>query len=94
MPITGLIGVGLIQGRIWGDRATVVESSRLSSLVWIPQVSHSSPLCLLLLADKSTTFSVTIKTGDKKNAGTDANVFITFFGTKDNNGKREAPRRA
>ncbi|XP_032741568.1 lipoxygenase homology domain-containing protein 1 isoform X1 [Rattus rattus] len=36
--------------------------------------------------DKSTTFSVTIKTGDKKNAGTDANVFITFFGTKDNNG--------
>nr|XP_038952564.1 lipoxygenase homology domain-containing protein 1 isoform X2 [Rattus norvegicus] len=36
--------------------------------------------------DKSTTFSVTIKTGDKKNAGTDANVFITLFGTKDNNG--------
>ncbi|XP_031222113.1 lipoxygenase homology domain-containing protein 1 [Mastomys coucha] len=36
--------------------------------------------------DKSTTFSVTIKTGDKKNAGTDANVFITLFGTQDNNG--------
>lgn len=50
----------------------------------------SSPLCPLLLADKSTTFSVTIKTGDKKNAGTDANVFITLFGTQDNNGEREA----
>ncbi|XP_006835208.1 PREDICTED: lipoxygenase homology domain-containing protein 1 [Chrysochloris asiatica] len=36
--------------------------------------------------DKSTTFSVTIKTGDKKNAGTDANVFIILFGTQDNNG--------
>nr|XP_060469739.1 lipoxygenase homology domain-containing protein 1 isoform X2 [Panthera onca] len=36
--------------------------------------------------DKSTTFSVTIKTGDKKNAGTDANVFITLFGTQDNTG--------
>ncbi|XP_066870763.1 lipoxygenase homology domain-containing protein 1-like [Kogia breviceps] len=33
--------------------------------------------------DKSTTFSITIKTGDKKNAGTDANVFITLFGTQD-----------
>lgn len=43
---------------------------------------HSSP------ADKSTTFSVTIKTGDKKNAGTDANVFITLFGTQDDTGKR------
>ncbi|KAM9632188.1 lipoxygenase homology domain-containing protein 1 isoform 3-T3 [Trichechus inunguis] len=36
--------------------------------------------------DKSTTFSVTIKTGDKKNAGTDANVFVTLFGTQDNTG--------
>lgn len=40
-----------------------------------------------LLADKSTTFSVTVKTGDKKNAGTDANVFITLFGTQDDTGK-------
>ncbi|XP_023606577.1 lipoxygenase homology domain-containing protein 1 isoform X2 [Myotis lucifugus] len=36
--------------------------------------------------DKSTTFQVTIKTGDKKNAGTDANVFITLFGTQDDTG--------
>uniref|UniRef100_A0A2K5ZXC7 Lipoxygenase homology domain-containing protein 1 n=2 Tax=Mandrillus leucophaeus TaxID=9568 RepID=A0A2K5ZXC7_MANLE len=36
--------------------------------------------------DKSTTFSVTIKTGVKKNAGTDANVFITLFGTQDDTG--------
>lgn len=41
-----------------------------------------------LPADKSTTFSVTVKTGDKKNAGTDANVFITLFGTKDDTGKK------
>ncbi|XP_005372931.1 PREDICTED: lipoxygenase homology domain-containing protein 1 isoform X1 [Chinchilla lanigera] len=36
--------------------------------------------------DKLTTFSVTIKTGDKKNAGTDANVFITLFGMQDDTG--------
>ncbi|KAF6302998.1 lipoxygenase homology domains 1 [Rhinolophus ferrumequinum] len=36
--------------------------------------------------DKCTTFSVTVKTGDKKNAGTDAKVFITLFGTEDNTG--------
>ncbi|KAI5773005.1 LOXHD1 [Gulo gulo luscus] len=48
----------------------------------------SNPLDSLALEqkDKSTTFSVTIKTGDKKNAGTDANVFITLFGTQDNTG--------
>ncbi|XP_044239129.1 lipoxygenase homology domain-containing protein 1 isoform X1 [Ursus arctos] len=48
----------------------------------------SSPLNSLALEqkDKSTTFSVTVKTGDKKNAGTDANVFITLFGTQDNTG--------
>uniref|UniRef100_G3T1Y4 Lipoxygenase homology PLAT domains 1 n=1 Tax=Loxodonta africana TaxID=9785 RepID=G3T1Y4_LOXAF len=48
----------------------------------------NSPLDNLVLEqkDKSTTFSVTIKTGDKKNAGTDANVFITLFGTQDNTG--------
>lgn len=40
------------------------------------------------LADKLTTFSVTVKTGDKKNAGTDANVFITLFGTEDDTGKK------
>ncbi|XP_038600030.1 lipoxygenase homology domain-containing protein 1 isoform X2 [Tachyglossus aculeatus] len=33
--------------------------------------------------DKSTTYTVSVKTGDKKNAGTDANVFITLFGTDD-----------
>ncbi|XP_027432285.2 lipoxygenase homology domain-containing protein 1 isoform X2 [Zalophus californianus] len=48
----------------------------------------SNPLDNLALEqkDKSTTFSVTVKTGDKKNAGTDANVFITLFGTQDNTG--------
>ncbi|XP_015337724.1 lipoxygenase homology domain-containing protein 1 isoform X3 [Marmota marmota marmota] len=48
----------------------------------------SNPLGNLALEqkDKSTTFSVTVKTGDKKNAGTDANVFITLFGTQDDTG--------
>ncbi|XP_046284402.1 lipoxygenase homology domain-containing protein 1 isoform X3 [Marmota monax] len=48
----------------------------------------SNPLDNLALEqkDKSTTFSVTVKTGDKKNAGTDANVFITLFGTQDDTG--------
>ncbi|XP_075267211.1 lipoxygenase homology domain-containing protein 1 [Opisthocomus hoazin] len=35
---------------------------------------------------KSTTYTVKVKTGDKKNAGTDANVFITLYGTKDDTG--------
>ncbi|XP_037364471.1 lipoxygenase homology domain-containing protein 1 [Talpa occidentalis] len=50
--------------------------------------ANNNPLDSLALEqkDKSTTFSVTIKTGDKKNAGTDANVFITLFGTKDDTG--------
>ncbi|XP_014324136.2 lipoxygenase homology domain-containing protein 1 [Xiphophorus maculatus] len=34
----------------------------------------------------STTYTVKIKTGDKKYAGTDANVFMTLFGTKDDTG--------
>ncbi|XP_071988971.1 lipoxygenase homology domain-containing protein 1 isoform X1 [Engystomops pustulosus] len=35
---------------------------------------------------KSTTYTVRVKTGDKKNAGTDANVFIVLFGEKDDTG--------
>ncbi|XP_063036774.1 lipoxygenase homology domain-containing protein 1 [Melospiza melodia melodia] len=35
---------------------------------------------------KSTTYSVKVKTGDKKNAGTDANVFIILYGSKDDTG--------
>ncbi|XP_068933675.1 lipoxygenase homology domain-containing protein 1 isoform X3 [Petaurus breviceps papuanus] len=38
------------------------------------------------MKDKSTMYSVTVKTGDKKKAGTDANVFITLFGTDDDTG--------
>ncbi|XP_025021880.1 lipoxygenase homology domain-containing protein 1 [Python bivittatus] len=34
----------------------------------------------------STTFSVRVKTGDKKNAGTDSNVFIILYGSKDDTG--------
>lgn len=49
---------------------------------------YNSLLYTIFLADKSTTFSVTIKTGVKKNAGTDANVFITLFGTQDDTGKK------
>ncbi|XP_059505870.1 lipoxygenase homology domain-containing protein 1 [Stegostoma tigrinum] len=35
---------------------------------------------------QSTTYTVRVKTGEKKNAGTDANVFITLFGEKDDTG--------
>ncbi|XP_073445861.1 lipoxygenase homology domain-containing protein 1 isoform X1 [Dendrobates tinctorius] len=35
---------------------------------------------------KSTTYTVRVKTGDKKNGGTDANVFIILFGEKDDTG--------
>lgn len=35
----------------------------------------------------STTYNMRIKTGDKKYAGTDANVFVTLYGTKDDTGK-------
>ncbi|XP_053159933.1 lipoxygenase homology domain-containing protein 1-like [Hemicordylus capensis] len=35
---------------------------------------------------QSTTFTVTVKTADKKRGGTDANVFIVLYGTKDDTG--------
>ncbi|KAH0627806.1 hypothetical protein JD844_008220 [Phrynosoma platyrhinos] len=35
---------------------------------------------------QSTTFTVTVKTGDKKYGGTDSNVFIVLYGTKDDTG--------
>lgn len=35
----------------------------------------------------STTYTVRIKTGDKEYAGTDANVFMVLYGTKDDTGK-------
>lgn len=34
----------------------------------------------------STTYTLRIKTGDKKYAGTDANVFMILYGTKDDTG--------
>lgn len=34
----------------------------------------------------STTYTVRIKTGDKKYAGTDADVFMILYGTKDDTG--------
>lgn len=40
----------------------------------------------LFSAAMSTTYTVRIKTGDKKYAGTDANVFMTLYGTKDDTG--------
>ncbi|GCB79511.1 hypothetical protein scyTo_0020217, partial [Scyliorhinus torazame] len=35
---------------------------------------------------QSTTYTVRVKTGEKKNAGTDANVFVILFGEKDDTG--------
>lgn len=68
----------------WTDQAAFSPAPRG------PQVIYGSLLCPLPPADKSTTFSVTVKTGDKKNAGTDANVFLTLFGTQDDNGKEHS----
>ena len=34
----------------------------------------------------STTFTMRVKTGDKKYAGTDANVFAILYGMKDDTG--------
>lgn len=42
--------------------------------------------CFLFIAAMSTTYNVRIRTGDKEYAGTDANVFMTLFGTKDDTG--------
>lgn len=38
------------------------------------------------MAAMSTTYTVQVKTGDKKYAGTDANVFMILYGTKDDTG--------
>ncbi|XP_078530890.1 lipoxygenase homology domain-containing protein 1 isoform X2 [Lissotriton helveticus] len=35
---------------------------------------------------KSTTYTVKVKTGDKKNSGTDANVYLILYGEKDDTG--------
>lgn len=37
----------------------------------------------------STTYTVKIKTGEKKYAGTDANVFAILFGEKDDTGEAD-----
>lgn len=38
----------------------------------------------------STTYTLKIKTGEKKNAGTDANVFAILFGENDDTGMMSA----
>lgn len=44
---------------------------------------------ICVLVAMSTTYTMRIKTGDKKNAGTDANVYTVLFGTKDDTGKNQ-----
>lgn len=41
----------------------------------------------LLTTAMSTTYTIQVKTGDKKYAGTDANVFMVLYGTKDDSGR-------
>lgn len=43
-------------------------------------------MCVCVCAAMSTTFTMRVKTGEKKNAGTDANVFAILYGTKDDTG--------
>uniref|UniRef100_A0A670JIB8 Lipoxygenase homology PLAT domains 1 n=1 Tax=Podarcis muralis TaxID=64176 RepID=A0A670JIB8_PODMU len=54
----------------------------------LKDTDDSGSLATLGLEQKaqSTTFTVTVKTGDKKRGGTDANVFIVLYGTKDDTG--------
>jgi hypothetical protein len=42
--------------------------------------------CVLLTANE---YKVTVYTGDKRGAGTDANVFITLFGDAGDSGERK-----
>lgn len=39
----------------------------------------------------STTYTVKVKTGEKKYAGTDANVYCILFGETDDTGEQEFP---
>lgn len=43
------------------------------------------------MAAMSTTYTIRIKTGDIKYAGTDANVFMILYGTKDDTGNTPDP---
>lgn len=43
-------------------------------------------LLFVISSAMSTTYTLRIKTGDKEYAGTDANVFMTLYGTKDDSG--------
>lgn len=43
-------------------------------------------LLFVISSAMSTTYTLRIKTGDKEYAGTDANVFMTLYGTKDDTG--------
>lgn len=43
-------------------------------------------LFFVISSAMSTTYTLRIKTGDKEYAGTDANVFMTLYGTKDDTG--------
>lgn len=45
----------------------------------------------MCLAAMSTTYTLKIKTGEKKNAGTDANVFAILFGENDDTGILSLP---
>lgn len=42
---------------------------------------------MFYLSAMSTTYTLKIKTGEKKYAGTDANVFAVLFGENDDTGK-------
>lgn len=44
-------------------------------------------VCLISLTAMSTTYTLRVKTGEKKYAGTDANVFAMLFGENDATGK-------
>jgi len=50
-------------------------------------VSFSVPTITLEFKPTTTKYRVHVKTGDKRGAGTDADVFIVFVGSKGESGK-------
>ncbi|OXB78277.1 UNVERIFIED_CONTAM: hypothetical protein H355_004727 [Colinus virginianus] len=52
----------------------------------VESASRLFPPPFPLPSAKSTAYTVRVKTGAKKNGGTDANVFITLYGSKDDSG--------
>lgn len=55
--------------------------------VYVKMKRISVLICYIHLTAMSTTYTIKVKTGEKKYAGTDSNVFIVLFGENDDTGE-------